>query len=72
MTVQSDLEKAVANAKAQMGLYAQFEAGVTDPAAKKMWNEMAQDMKRHVESLTTRLSYLEKNNPLYQQHQQEP
>ena len=55
-----------------MGMYAQFEASVTDPAAKKMWNEMAQDMKRHVESLTTRLSYLEKNNPLYQQHQQEP
>ncbi|MGQ9779181.1 MAG: DUF1657 domain-containing protein [Bacillota bacterium] len=72
MTVQSDLERAVANAKAQMGMYAQFEASTTDPAAKKMWNEMAQDMKRHVDSLTTRLSYLEKNNPLYQQHQQKP
>ena len=72
MTVQSDLEKAVAAAKAQMGMYAQFETSVKEPAAKKMFNEMAQDMKRHVESLTTRLSFLEKNNPLYQQNQQKP
>ncbi len=72
MTVQSDLEKAVAAAKAQMGMYAQFETSVKDAAAKKMFNEMAQDMKRHVESLTTRLSYLEKNNPMYQQNQQKP
>lgn len=72
MTVQSDLEKAVADAKAQMGIYAQFEAVVKEPEAKKMFNEMAQDMKRHVESLTTRLSYLEKNNPMYQQNQQKP
>ncbi|MGE5598720.1 MAG: rubrerythrin family protein [Bacteroidota bacterium] len=72
MTVQSDLEKAVADAEAQMGIYAQFEAAVKEPEAKKMFNEMAQDMKRHVESLTTRLSYLEKNNPMYQRNQQKP
>ena len=70
MTVQSDLEKAVATAKAQMGAYAQFETSVQDPAGKKMYNEMAQDMQRHIDALTTRLSYLEKNNPMYQQNQQ--
>lgn len=72
MTVQSNLEKAVAAAKAQMGMYAQFETSVKDQSARKMFNEIAQDMKRHIDSLTTRLSYLEKNNPLYQQNQQKP
>lgn len=72
MTVQSDLEKAVAAAKAQMGTYALFETSVQDASGKKMFNEMAQDMQRHVEVLNTRLSYLEKNNPLYQQNQQKP
>lgn len=72
MTVQSDLEKAVAAAKSQKGMYAQFETSTQDSAVKKMFNEMSQDMDRHISSLTTRLSYLEKNNPMYQQNQQKP
>lgn len=72
MTVQSDLEKALAAAKSQKGMYAQFETGTQDKAAQRMFNEMSQDMDRHISSLSTRLSYLEKNNPMYQQNRQKP
>ncbi|MHB1125705.1 MAG: DUF1657 domain-containing protein [Bacillota bacterium] len=70
MTVQSDLQKAIAGAQALMGTYAMSAQGTQDPAAKKMYQELSQDMQRHIDSLNSRLSYLEKNNPMYQQQQQ--
>ncbi|MHB1418553.1 MAG: DUF1657 domain-containing protein [Bacillota bacterium] len=70
MTVQSDLQKAIAGAQAQMGAYAMSAQGTQDQAAKKMYQELSQDMQRHIDTLNSRLSYLEKNNPMYQQQQQ--
>ncbi len=70
MTVQSDLQKAVASAQSLMGSYAMFAQSTQDQAAKKMFQELAQDMQRHIDSLNSRLSYVEKNNPMYQQQQQ--
>lgn len=72
MTVQQDLEQAVAAVKMQQGMYAKFESDAQDQSTKKMYNEMSQDVKRHLESLNTRLSYLEKNNLLNQQDRQKP
>ncbi len=70
MTVQSDLQKAAASAQSLLGSYSMFASGTQDQAAKKMFQELAQDMQRHVDTLNSRLSYLEKNNPMYQQQQQ--
>lgn len=70
MTIQSDLQKAVAQAESIKGSYAVFSTSTQDQAAKKMFQEMQQDMQRHVDSINARLSYIEKNNPMYQQQQQ--
>ncbi len=70
MTTQSDLQKAVATAESLKGSYAIFATSTQDQAAKKMFREMEQDMQRHVDSLNARLSYIEKNNPMYRQQQQ--
>ncbi|HAH96852.1 MAG TPA: rubrerythrin family protein [Firmicutes bacterium] len=72
MTVQQDLEQAVAAVKMQLGMYAKFESDAQDQSTKSMYNEMSQDVQRHLDSLNTRLSYLEKNNLLNQQDQQKP
>ncbi|MCG0237796.1 MAG: DUF1657 domain-containing protein [Firmicutes bacterium] len=71
MTVQQDLQKAIATAKAQMGTYAVFAASTQDPAARAMFDGMAQDMDRHVKVLESRLQYLNQNNQLNQQQQQQ-
>lgn len=70
MTVQTDLQKAAAQAELLKGSYDTFATSTQDKAAKKMFQEMSQDMQRHVDSLNARLSYVEKNNPMYQQQQQ--
>lgn len=70
MTIQSDLQKSVALAESLKGTYATFATSTQDKAAKQMFQEMQQDMQRHVDSLNARLSYIEKNNPMYQQKQQ--
>jgi len=70
VTIQSDLQKAVAQAESLKGSYATFATSTQDQAAKKMFQEMQMDMQRHVDSLNSRLSYIEKNNPMYQQQQQ--
>jgi len=69
MTVQSDLQKTVAGAKTLLGSYEMFASSTQDQAAKTMFKELAQDMQRHIDSLNNRLSYLEKNNPMFQQQQ---
>lgn len=71
MTVKSDLEKAVAAAKAAQGTYATFASSTDDPVAKQMFQQMERDMKRHVELLNGRLDYVNMNNSLNQQQQQQ-
>lgn len=72
MTVQTDIQKNVAQAQSLLGSYSMAASSTQDQMAKKMYQELAQDMQRHVDSLNARLSYLEKNNPMYQQQQQAP
>lgn len=71
MTVKSDLEKAVAQALSTQGTYATFANSTDDPAAKQMFQQMERDMKRHLEILNGRLSYVNENNSLNQQQQQQ-
>ncbi len=66
MTVQSDLKQALASAQKALGTYNDFAESTQDQSAKQLFQDMAQDMQKHVNLLNTRLNYLEKNNPLNQ------
>lgn len=69
MTVLSDLKKAIAAAESAKGNYATFAEATEDPMAKAMYLQMADDMERHIQQLTSRLNYLTQNNPMNQQQQ---
>ncbi|HEY8347323.1 MAG TPA: DUF1657 domain-containing protein [Symbiobacteriaceae bacterium] len=64
MTVVNDLERAIAMAEAIRGNYLLFAIETKEEKAKKVFKEMAEDMKRHVLILESRKEYLEKHNPL--------
>lgn len=67
MTVESDLQKAVASAQSSLGNYQMFAESTQDPAVKQMFQSMAQDMERHVNQLNARKDYLLNGNPLNNQ-----
>ncbi|NLW48300.1 MAG: DUF1657 domain-containing protein [Firmicutes bacterium] len=67
MTVASDLQKAIASAQSSLGSYQMFAESTQDPAAKQMFQSMAQDMERHVNQLNARTDYLSNSNPLNKQ-----
>ncbi|MHB9146378.1 MAG: DUF1657 domain-containing protein [Symbiobacteriia bacterium] len=71
MTVQSDIQKAVAAAESAKGTYAMFEQATDDKSAQQMFKEMKADMERHVQILNSRLGYVNSNNQLNQQAQQQ-
>lgn len=56
MTVKKDLEKALAAAESAKGTYATFAASTDDQGAQTMFDQMAQDMDRHVAQLNSRIS----------------
>ncbi|MGC7873159.1 DUF1657 domain-containing protein [Desulfosporosinus sp. FKB] len=64
MTVQADLEKAVAAAQSALGTYETFSASTLDETAKQMFKEMSSDMERHVALLRGRLAYVTQNNSM--------
>ena len=64
LTVQADLEKAVAAAQSALGTYENFSLATLDESAQQMYKEMSNDMERHVGQLRGRLNYLTENNPL--------
>ncbi|MDP4127352.1 MAG: DUF1657 domain-containing protein [Bacillota bacterium] len=64
MTVQADLEKAVAAAQSALGTYGAFSASTQDETAKQMFKDMATDMERHVGQLRGRLNYVTQNNTM--------
>ena len=66
MTVQSDLQKAVAAAQSAKGTYATFEQSTDDQSAKQMFSQMASDMDGHISQLNSRLSVTAQNqlNPI--------
>lgn len=61
MTVQKDLQKAVAAAESAKGTYASFGQSTDDQTAKQMFTQMAQDMDRHISQLNSRLSVTAQN-----------
>ncbi|SDF00366.1 DUF1657 domain-containing protein [Sporolituus thermophilus] len=61
MTVKKDLEKAIAAAEAAKGTYAQFATATDDQSAKTMFEQMSQDMNRHIAQLNSRLSSTAEN-----------
>ena len=64
--MKSDLQKTVADAQCLLGQYAAFAQQTQDKAVKKMFNELSDDMQKHIDTLNLRLDYLTKNNPMYQ------
>jgi bacterioferritin (cytochrome b1) len=61
MTVQKDLQKAVAAAEAARGAYATFAQSTEDNTAKQMFEQMSQDMDRHIDQLNSRLGVTSQN-----------
>ncbi len=64
MTVQADLEKAVAAAQSALGTYETFSVSTLDDSAKQMFKQLSSDMEHHVDLLKGRLSYVSQNNPM--------
>jgi len=69
MTVQKDLQKAVAAAESAKGTYATFEQSTDDQTAKQMFMQMAQDMDRHISQINSRLSVTAQNQLNKQDYQ---
>lgn len=69
MTVQQDLQKAVAAAESAQGSYLTFANATQDKAQQQMFKSMSEDMERHIEQLRERLTYVTDNNALNQQSQ---
>lgn len=67
MTVHSDLEKAIAMASAAKGNYLLFATDSEDDKATQVFQQMADDMDRHVTILDSRLNYLSQHNNLIKQ-----
>lgn len=64
MTVYNDLERAIAIAEAARGNYLLFATDTEEEKARKVFTDMAEDMRRHVMILESRKQYLEQQNPL--------
>lgn len=67
MTVQSDLQQAIAACEAAKGSYSMMAQATEDQQAKKMFNQMGTDVASHLQFLNDRLDYLNQNNTLNQQ-----
>ena len=69
MTVQSDLQKALAAAQSAKGTYATFEQSTDDQTAKQMYSQMSSDMDQHISQINSRLG-VSAQNQLNNQTQQ--
>lgn len=69
MTVKKDLEKAIAAAESAKGTYATFAAATDDKTAQQMFNQMSQDMDRHIAQINSRLSQTAENQMQSKQSQ---
>lgn len=67
MTVQSDLQKAVAACESAKGTYKVMAQSTEDQTAKQMYQEMSTDLEKHLQYLNNRLSYVSQGNSLNQQ-----
>ncbi|NLJ77972.1 MAG: DUF1657 domain-containing protein [Tissierellia bacterium] len=64
MTVQSDLQQAIASCEAAKGSYCMMAQATEDQQAKHMFDQMASEVENHIQYLSDRLNYLNENNPL--------
>jgi rubrerythrin len=64
MTVQSDIQKAIASCEAAKGSYAMMAQSTEDTQAKQMYNIMRADIDRHLQYLNGRMTYLNDGNQL--------
>ncbi len=67
MTVQSDLQKAVAACESAKGTYKVMAQSTQDQSAKQMYDEMSCDLEKHLQYLNNRLNYISQGNELNQQ-----
>ncbi len=67
MTVQSDLQQAIATCEATKGSYSIMAQATEDQQAKSMFERMGKDVESHLQFLNDRLDYLNQNNTLNQQ-----
>lgn len=58
MTVQSDLQKAVASAQSAKGTYLMAAQSTEDESAKQKYQAMASDIDSHLSYLNSRVQYL--------------
>jgi rubrerythrin len=61
LTVKKDLDKAVAAAQSAKGTYAVFATATDDPTAQTMFEQMSQDLDRHIAQINSRLSMVAEN-----------
>lgn len=64
MTVQSDIQKAIASCEAAKGSYAMMSQSTEDTQAKQMYTIMKADIDRHLQYLNGRLTFLNDGNQL--------
>jgi rubrerythrin len=69
LTVQSDLQKAVAACEAAKGTYKVMAQSTEDQSAKVMYNEMSVDLDKHLTYLNNRVNYITQSNDLNQTKQ---
>jgi rubrerythrin len=66
LTVQSDLQKAVASAQSAKGTYLMAASSTEDTSAKQRYEAMAGEMDSHLSYLSSRLQYLNSSNSFNQ------
>jgi len=64
MTVQSDIQKAIASCESAKGTYSMMAQSTEDTQAKQMYNVMKADIDRHLQYLNGRLGFLNDGNQL--------
>ena len=69
LTVQSDLQKAIAACESAQGTYKVMAQSTEDQSAKAMYNEMSNDLDKHLNFLNNRVNYITQGNSLNQTQQ---
>ena len=71
MTVKSDLQQAIAACESAKGSYCMMAQATEDPQVKQMYDRMTSDVNSHLQFLNSRIDYLNQNNTLNQESEQQ-
>lgn len=66
LTVQSDLQQAIAACQSAVGSYASMAQATEDQQVKQQFEQMKCEVDNHLQFLEDRLNYLDQHNPLNQ------